>query len=387
MRAKRPLCDILLLTLNRLSVSVAKSLQCGLQGRTDLELYQQEGSKYWTADFTVNGRRYRRSTKQTTRAKASEVAAEFLRKAQQDEQPTRKGPVPTLREFAEKTFLPWNDANARTKERTKDSYRYGWQLLSKQSIALTRMDAIKTTHIETIKIVGSPSTHNGALRTLRRMFHIACDLDLILKVPKFSLLTERQRSELITPEIEQRITEQLNKTRRKGALRAGLLIMLDCGLRPIEIVRLRIADCDLVRGFIRIETSKSKAGERLVPMTDRVRGLLFTQVGSRTDGWVFPSPRYPGEHIQRHALTTAWRVTANKAGVSPDVDLYGARHTYGTDVMRATKDPFLTMRLLGHADLSTTGRYQHPSMELVGALMNERNDLRHKQRHSGEMLQ
>jgi len=352
-----------------------------------LELYQQEGSKFWTADFTVNGRRYRKSTKQTTRAKAGEMAAEFLRQAQRNEAPVRKGQMVTLREFAQKTFLPWNDANARTKERTKESYQYGWQLLSKQPVAEMRMDAIRTTHIETIKIAGSPSTHNCALRTLRRMFRIACDLDLIVKAPKITLLVENQRTELITPEVEQQMIYQMNKSNRKGSLRTALFIMLDCGLRPMEIVSLRIADCDLRRGFIHIQKSKSKAGERPVPMTDRVKELLFKQIGSRTDGWVFPSPRYANEHIKRHALTTAWRVTANKAGVSADVDLYGARHTYGTDVMNATKDPFLTMRLLGHAELATTSRYQHPSMELVGALMNERNDLRHKQRHSGEMLQ
>lgn len=51
--------------------------------------------------------------------------------------------------------------------------------------------------------------------------------------------------------------------------------------------------------------------------------------------------------------------SGNDAGVSPDVDLYCARHAYGTDVMKATKDPFMTMRLLGHTELSTTERYQH----------------------------
>lgn len=353
-----------------------------------MELYRQNGSKYWTADFVVNGRRYRKSTKETTRARAGEVAAEFLRQTQRgDEAPSRKGSAPTLRQFAQETFLKLNEANARTKERTKESYRYGWQLLKGQLITDMRMDAIRTTHVETIQIAGSPSTHNCALRTLRRMFRIACDLDIVVKVPKITLLEENQRTKLITPDVEQRITAQLNKSRRKGSLKTALFIILDCGLRPIEIVSLSVTDVDLMRGIIRVQKSKSKAGERLVPMTDRVKGLLFRQIGGRLDGWVFPSPRYPGEHIKRHALTSAWRVAANKAGISADVDLYCARHTYGTDVMNATKDPFLTMRLLGHADLGTTSRYQHPNMGMIGALMDERNELRHKLRHSGQMVQ
>jgi hypothetical protein len=56
-------------------------------------------------------------------------------------------------------------------------------------------------------------------------------------------------------------------------------------------------------------------------------------------GRCFPSPRYPGQPIKRAALTQAWCRTANKAGVSSNVDLYCARHTFDTDRFKATKDP------------------------------------------------
>jgi hypothetical protein len=40
-----------------------------------MDLYKQTGSKFFTADFTIpGGRRIRKSTKQTTKAKAFEVA-------------------------------------------------------------------------------------------------------------------------------------------------------------------------------------------------------------------------------------------------------------------------------------------------------------------------
>jgi hypothetical protein len=70
-----------------------------------VDLYQQNGSKYYTADFTVNGQRHRKSTKQTTKAKAMEVAAEFLRQAQRNEAPVRRGRMPRLREFVEGRFF------------------------------------------------------------------------------------------------------------------------------------------------------------------------------------------------------------------------------------------------------------------------------------------
>lgn len=352
-----------------------------------MELYRQAGSKYWTADFVVNGRRYRKSTKQATKAKAGEVAAEFLRQAQRNEAPARRGRPATLRQFAEETFLPLSDANARTKESTKEYYRLGWRLLQGQPVAEMRLDGIRAPHIEAIRVEGSPSTHNCALRTLRRMLHVAVDLDVLPKVPKFSLLSEHRRDQLITPDIEQRIAAELASNNRKGSLQTALFIILDCGLRPIEVTNLRVEDIDLSRGSIRVNKSKSKAGERLVPMTNRVKQLLFAQIGKRASGWLFPSPRYPGQPIRRHALTTAWRKAANRAGVSPDVDLYCARHTYATDVMNATRNPFITMRLLGHTELATTERYRHPEIAHVGELMDERNRLRHNLRHSPELLQ
>jgi site-specific recombinase XerC len=44
--------------------------------------------------------------------------------------------------------------------------------------------------------------------------------------------------------------------------------------------------------------------------------------------------------------------------------------------MKATKDPFLTKLLMGHSDLKTTERYQHPELNHVGGLMDARNHAR-----------
>jgi hypothetical protein len=58
-----------------------------------VDLYQQNGSKYYTADFTLNGRRNRKSTKQTTKAKAMEVAAEFYGRLSETRHPAKRTDV------------------------------------------------------------------------------------------------------------------------------------------------------------------------------------------------------------------------------------------------------------------------------------------------------
>jgi integrase len=92
-----------------------------------------------------------------------------------------------------------------------------------------------------------------------------------------------------------------------------------------------------------VPESKTKAGARYAPMTNRLRRKLLEQIGAWTAGWLFPSPRYPGRPIQRQALTVAWRKAADKAGV--DVNLYCARHMFGPDVMEATKNQFQLMKV------------------------------------------
>jgi hypothetical protein len=75
----------------------------------DLDEFMRQGrhvpsvrdSQFWTADFVIDGRRIRKSTKQTKKSVAMEVAMTFYRQAQQKQNPTRKRPA-LLFEFAEK---------------------------------------------------------------------------------------------------------------------------------------------------------------------------------------------------------------------------------------------------------------------------------------------
>jgi integrase len=62
--------------------------------------------------------------------------------------------------------------------------------------------------------------------------------------------------------------------------------------------------------------------------------------------------------------------------VNADVDLYCARHTFGTDAIDATKNQFQVMKIRGHTTLKTTGRYQHHETAGMGKLLEEARSLR-----------
>src|ERR1700756_1831934 len=138
-----------------------------------MELYKQAGSKYWTADFVVNGRRVRKSTKQTTRSKAMEVGMRMKDQVHRREVPTRTTVVPALKEFMTKTFLPTIESSTLSRN-SKLYYAAGWRTLS---AALTedetrledlRIDHITTTLADALQLPHSGSSQNMALRTLRR---------------------------------------------------------------------------------------------------------------------------------------------------------------------------------------------------------------------------
>ncbi len=57
------------------------------------------------------------------------------------------------------------------------------------------------------------------------------------------------------------------------------------------------------------------------------------------------------------------------------VVLYSARHTFGTDVLDGTKNPAVTMDVMGHSSPKMMMRYQHPNYtEAARIAINRRNE-------------
>src|SRR6185437_9413053 len=110
------------------------------------------------------------------------------------------------------------------------------------------------------------------------------------------------------------------------------IIILDEGFRPGEVFALRwphILLNDDGTGLIQIVEGKSKAARRVLPTTPRVHALLLARwdaAGKLEDGWIFPSPTNPANHIS-DGLTKGQHAKAlEDSGVPPFVP-YTMRHT------------------------------------------------------------
>jgi len=62
----------------------------------------------------------------------------------------------------------------------------------------------------------------------------------------------------------------------------------------------------------------------------------------------------------------------DSVGLPKDLVLYCARHGFGTEMYRATKNLFAVMNVMGHTAVSTTMKYQHQDIYEVGAVASHR---------------
>ena len=132
-------------------------------------------------------------------------------------------------------------------------------------------------------------------------------------------------------------------------------IILDQGMRPDEVLSLRVEHVDFEKGVLKVADGKSKAARRTLLMTPAVKSILANRAGGRFSGWVFEG-KNPGEHLTK--LNNAHDAVLRKIGA--EFVLYEFRHTFATRFGEAVGDPIALATILGHANLKTVMKYCHP---------------------------
>lgn len=328
-----------------------------------MALFKKEGSPFWWADIRMDGRRVRVSTKQKVKGAARTFESALIQQLSSGEGVRGKSPV--LRDFAVR-FLTYVE-KSRLEEPTKQYYRSGWRLMKNQDIAGKRIDSITRSDAAVMQIPGSGSNVNMALRTLKRMLSIAEEDGLIRRSPRIKLAKENGRERLINAEEERLILANAGPT-----LRDVFLLILDTGMRPSEACRLRWEDVDFVRGVALIVRGKTKLSRRKLSLSSRVLEMLKERAKNGSE-MVFPTK---GGHLQATTVGDAFRTLRRALGISEDVVLYSARHTFATTLQDETGDLSKTQKTMGHGSITMTTRYLHPAVADLGAIMDARNEKR-----------
>ena len=149
---------------------------------------------------------------------------------------------------------------------------------------------------------------------------------MIPAAPRIKLAKEYGRSATIDSEAEFELLAVA-----KQPLHDVLTLILDSGMRPGEVFQMRWEDIAWDRGMIFIPRGKTRRSRRHIPMSERVTKALHLRRNGQTEGWVFPSDSRYG-HIT--TVAKAFEQARDTAGLSKEIVLYSARHTFATKVMK-----------------------------------------------------
>jgi integrase len=242
----------------------------------------------------------------------------------------------------------------------------GWRLLEKTEVAGMRLDAICQDDVGALTFSGGPSNRNNALRTLRRMLGKAEEWGVLKAVPRIKLGQEHQRERIIDERIEAQLLPFC-----KQPLRDVLMIMRDTGLRnQKEVFAMRWEYVDWVNSRYFVYDSKTPKGRRHVPISPRVKDALLRRYSGQKGGWVFPAKRAQCGHLT--TVARQFQKARQDAGLPNDLVLYCARHGFGTEMYRATKNLFAVMKVMGHSAVTTTMKYHHHDIDEIAQVASQR---------------
>ena len=157
-------------------------------------------------------------------------------------------------------------------------------------------------------------------------------------------------------------------TRRDLAI---LEVFYGGGLRLSELAGLNCKDVDLASGVLRVWGKGAK--ERLAFLGQPAKAALSAYLPPRQrhleqHGTLDETALFVNSRGRRLSTRGAARVVAKwvrLAGLSPGLTPHGLRHSFATHLLEGKADLRAVQELLGHASISTTGRYTHLNLDYL----------------------
>ena len=159
--------------------------------------------------------------------------------------------------------------------------------------------------------------------------------------------------------------------------KAILEVFYSGGLRLSELAGLNLGDMDLVPGVLRVWGKGSK--ERLAFLGEPAKAALsaylplrqrhLEQHGTVDETALFVNSRGPrnsqGRRLSTEGVARVVAKWVRLSGLSPGLTPHGLRHSFATHLLEGRADLRAVQELLGHASISTTGRYTHVNLDYL----------------------
>lgn len=348
-------------------------------------LYRHPRSPYWWATYTdARGRRTRRSTGTTDKAKAKVIKAQWELEAQEARQQLPPPPPPPVGPTFDKLMLLYLEGPSKEKrsaERDRYSAKQLYPFFSGRELAQLAPVDIRL-YIAKRKTDGvQAGTINREIGLLSTALNWArSDLDWMVPNPAQGrrLKEPEGRVRWITHTEATALVLAARRAPDSPHLADFILVALNTGMRVGEILGLEWRRVDLQAGLIYLEVGDQKNGKLgSVPLNKEARAAILarSQFRSRycpTSPWVFA--HRDGQRVLsvRRSFTSACR----RAGIT-DFHIHDLRHTCAAWLVQSGV-PLPEIRdLLRHSTVQMTERYAHLAPHNIQAAVGRLDTLRH----------
>ena len=321
---------------------------------------QPSGGKTWIYRRRVDGKPRRVTLGAAETITADEARAKahaFLAAAAHVDQPSKpKGPrfAEMAKVYMQRRAISWKPSTRYTHEcylRSTLLPFFGEMRID----GITRTDVARWFHDYGRS---RPGGANRALSVLRDLFYRARDwgmLDETAPNPAKGIKKNRQvpKGQLLNGEQLRSLGAVLDRYAVIEPDQTDMVrLILLTGCRSGEIMNLRWKEVKPDR----LKLADSKTGPREVLLGKPASLILRDRQRGQPDDYVFPSPILPGK--PRTTIRSFWRCIRTEAGLGK-TRLHDLRHSYASHAVMQGEGLFMTGKLLGHRNASSTERYAH----------------------------
>lgn len=297
---------------------------------------------------------------------------------------------------------------------TKSNYGFVKNLLAKEPFSSNRIGAVKTSDAKLFLIKLQEdgkgySTIKTVRGVLRPAFQMAVDDDVLRKNPfGFEMATvivnDSVTRQAITKEEMRRFLKFVHDDNNYCKYYEVVYILFHTGMRISEFCGLTLSDIDLENNTVNIErqlqrtsdmkliieSTKTNAGTRKIPITDDVaycfRAIIEDRatpkceriIGGHTGFLFTDKDGYPlvamhWEHRFNHMVKRYNEIFKLQM---PNITPHVCRHTYCSNMARAGMNPKTLQYFMGHSDIGVTlNTYTHLGLEDAADELSRLKDL------------
>ena len=334
-------------------------------------------------------------------------------------------------------FELWCQLKRGLKDNTFQNYKYMYNMFVRPNLGKARVSTVKKTDVKRFynMLADERGLQASTIDSVHTVLHQVLDMavdDAYLRVnPSNNVLKELKQSHAFKTEKRRGLTmpeqelllDYLQRNHTYSHWYPIIAVMVGTGLRVGEVTGLRWCDIDLDEGtidvnhtlvyydhrnsegkkgcYFNINTPKTKAGVRQVPMLDFVKEAFIQerdyqrandiQCSVTIDGYTdfifvnrFGNTQHQGtlnkaiRRIIRDCNDEVLLKEEDDPVLLPHFSCHSLRHTFTTRMCEAGVNVKVIQDALGHADISTTKIYTHVSDEKVEADYKKYHPREHK---------